>query len=106
MGNHLIGKMFNAGVCDISENEIDQMTTSIALKILDDIGNEVIKSTSLDAEFDDLLNPNENLGRIIIRAFYPKKYEDWKNLKYVNDEICDEWWSKVKEPFSKRYGFW
>ncbi len=106
MGNHLVGKMFVAGIAIITDEEIDNMTQESALKILDKIGIEVIATTSLDAEFDDHLKPNQRLGRIVLKAFLPEKYEDWKNEPYVNDEMDVEYNYKVYKPFRQRFGFW
>ena len=105
MGNHLVGKMFVAGIAILTDEDIDNLTQEKALGIIDKIGKEVVASTSLDAEFDDHLNPNQRLGRIVIKAFYPLKYESWKNEPYVNDDMCDEWWNNVKQPFNERFGF-
>lgn len=106
MGNHLVGKMFVAGIANITDEEIDNMTQEKALSIIDKIGKEVIESTSLDAEFNDHLDPIQRLGRIVIKAFLPEKYEDWKNEPDVNDDMCDEWLSSVYKPFTTRFGFW
>lgn len=106
MGNHIVGKMFVTGIANVTDTEIEEMTQEKALVIIDKIGKEVIASTSLDAEFDDHLDPNQRLGRIVIKAFYPLKYESWKNEPYVNDEMCDEWWDNVYKPFKARFGFW
>ena len=105
MGNHNVGKMFVAGIATISDEEIDALTQEKALNILDTIGKVVIASTSLDAEFDDHLNPNQRLGRIVIKAFLPEKYEDWKDKEYVSDEMDDEYYYKVDVPFRERFGF-
>lgn len=105
MGNHLVGKMFVAGIAIITDEEIDNMTQEKALSIIDAIGKQVIESTSLDAEFDDHLNPNQKLGRIVIKAFLPEKYEEWKNEPYVNEEMDDDYYYKVLKPFSERFGF-
>lgn len=106
MGNHLVGKMFVTGISSITDKEIEEMTQKEALLIIDKIGKEVIESTSLDAEFDDHLNPNQRLGRIVMKAFYPLKYDKWKNKPYVSDEICEEWFNKIEDPFRERFGFW
>jgi len=106
MGNHYVGKMFITGIAILSDEDIDNLTQEKALDILDKIGKEVIVRTSLDAEFDDYLNPNERLGRIVIKAFLPEKYEEWKNEPYVNDDMDDDYHYKVYMPFRKRFGFW
>lgn len=106
MGNHLVGKMFIAGIATVTDEEIENIPQEKALEIIDEIGKEVIASTSLDAEFDDHLNPNQRLGRLLIKAFYPLKYDKWKNEPYVDDDMFDEWNENVNKPFRKRFGFW
>lgn len=106
MGNHAVGRMFVEGIELINDVEIDCMTHEKALSVIDVIGKKVVETTSLDAEFDDYLNPNQRLGGIVIKAFHPLKYEIWKNEPYVNDEMCDEWFENVWEPFKTRFGFW
>ena len=106
MGNHYVGKMFVAGIAILSDEDIDNLTQEKALEIIDKIGKEVIASTSLDAEFDDNLNPNERLGRIVIKAFMPEKYEKWKNERYVSEEVDSDWYYKVYRQFRERFGFW
>lgn len=105
MGNHYVGKMFVTGISILSDNDIDNLTQRDALEIIDKIGKEVIASTSLDAEFDDSLAPNQRLGRLIIKAFLPEKYEEWKDEPYVNEEMDREYDNKVYKPFRKRFGF-
>ena len=106
MGNHYVGKMFVTGIAILSDDEIDNLSQEKALEIIDKIGNEVIASTSLDAEFDDHLNPNQRLGRLVIKAFLPEKYEAWKNEPFVNEEMDQEYYHKVYRPFRERFGFW
>lgn len=106
MGNHLVGKFFHVGISILSDEEIENLTQEKALNILCDIGDEVVKITSLDAEFDDYDNPNQRLGRVLIKAYLPEKYDEWKNLEYVDEKIDEEWYNKVYEPFKKRFGFW
>lgn len=38
MGNHLVGKMFMAGIAIITDEEIDNMTQEKALNVIDAIG--------------------------------------------------------------------
>lgn len=106
MGNHYVGKMFISGISILSDADIDSMTSEQAIDILDKIGKVVIESTSLDAEFDDHLKPNQRLGRLVIKAFLPEKYEAWKNEPYVNDEMDEEYHYNVYIPFRERFGFW
>lgn len=106
MGNHYVGKMFVTGISILSDDEIDNLSQEKALEIIDKIGKEVIASTSLDAEFDDHLNPNQRLGRVVIKAFMPEKYEEWKNERYVSEEMDSDWYYKVYRPFRERFGFW
>jgi hypothetical protein len=106
MGNHLVGKMFVSGIAHLTDEEIDNLTQEKALAILDKIGKEVIASTSLDAEFDDHLDPNQRLGRVVIKAFLPEKYEEWKNEPDVNEEMDEEYYDKIEKPFRARFGFW
>jgi len=106
MGNHYVGKMFVTGIATLTDKDIDELTQEKALVIIDKIGKEVIASTSLDAEFDDHLDPNQRLGRIVIKAFLPEKYEVWKNEPYVNNEMDEEYHYKVYKPFRERFGFW
>ena len=106
MGNHYVGQMFNTGLDFLSDEDIDNLTQERALEIIDKIGKEVIAITSLDAEFDDLLNPNKRLGRVIIKAFLPERYDDWKNELYVNEQMDDEYYYTVYKPFRDRFGFY
>ena len=106
MGNHYVGQMFNTGIDFLSDEDIDNLTQERALEIIDKIGKEVIAITSLDAEFDDLLNPNKRLGRVIIKAFLPERYDDWKNELYVNEQMDDEYYYTVYKPFRDRFGFY
>ena len=106
MGNHYVGKMFVAGISILSDDEIDNLSQEKALEIIDKIGKEVIATTSLDAEFDDYLDPNQRLGRVVIKAFLPEKYDEWKNEPFVNDEMDDDYHYKVYKPFCERFGFW
>lgn len=106
MGNHYVGKMFVAGISILSDDEIDNLNKEKALEIIDKIGKEVIASTSLDAEFDDHLNPNQRLGRVVIKAFLPEKYDEWKNEPYVNEDMDEEYYNKVYKPFRERFGFY
>lgn len=106
MGNHYVGKMFVTGISILSDDEIDNLSQEKALEIIDKIGKEVIASTSLDAEFDDHLNPNQRLGRVVVKAFLPEKYEEWKNEPFVNEEMDNDYYYKVYRPFRKRFGFW
>ena len=106
MGNHLVGKMFVIGISTLSDIEIDNLSKEKALEIIDKIGKEVIASTSLDAEFDDHLAPNQRLGRVVIKAFFPEKYDEWKNEPFVNDLMDNEYYYKVYKPFRERFGFW
>jgi len=105
MGNHVVGKMFVAGLATYTEKDIDDMTQEKALQIIDAIGNKVIEMTSLDAEFDDHTNPNQPLGRILMKAFIPFRYFDWKNEKYINDEMDYDWHYSLWIPFKERFGF-
>lgn len=106
MGNHYVGKMFADDVSILSDEEIDNLSQEKALEIIDKIGKEVITQTSLDAEFDDHLDPNQKLGRIVIKAFLPEKYEEWKNQPFVNEEMENDWYYKLYKPFKDRFGFW
>jgi len=106
MGNHIVGKMFNTGVSVLSDKEIDNLSKEKAFDILDKIGKEVIESTSLDAEFDDYANPNKKLGRVLMKAYLPEKYQEWKTKEFVDDEMDDEWYYKLYKPFKQRFGFW
>lgn len=106
MGNHYVGKMFIAGISILSDYEIDNLSKEKALEIIDKIGKEVIESTSLDAEFDDHLFPNQRLGRVVIKAFCPEKYDEWKNEPFVNEVMEEEYYNKVYSPFRERFGFW
>lgn len=106
MGNHYVGKMFVVGISILTDDEIDGLTQEKALSIIDKIWKEVITSTSLDAEFDDNLNPNQRLGRVVIKAFLPEKYDEWKNEPFVNDVMNEDYYYKVYKPFRDRFGFW
>lgn len=106
MGNHYVGKMFVTGISILSDDQIDNLSQQKALEIIDKIGKEVITSTSLDAEFDDHLDPNQRLGRVVIKAFLPEKYDEWKNEPFVNEMMDEEYYNKVYKPFRERFGFW
>ena len=106
MGNHYVGKMFVTGIATLSDKEIDNLSQEKALEIIDKIGKQVIESTSLDAEFDDHLKPNKRLGKLVIKAFLPEKYEDWKNEPFVSEEMDELYYYKVEKPFKERFGFW
>ena len=106
MGNHVVGKMFNAGVSTLSDAEVDNLSQEKALEIIDAIGKEVIASTSLDAEFDDYDNPNQKLGRVLMKCYIPEKYDEWKNRKFVSDEMDEIWYYRLYKPFRERFGFW
>ena len=106
MGNHIVGKMFNAGVSVFTEEEIDNMSQEKAIEVIKKIGKKVVESTSLDAEFDDYMNPCEPLGRILIKAFIPEKYDDWKHEEYVSDDMGDMWYDNLEKPFREMFGFW
>lgn len=106
MGNHVVGKMFDAGVSHWTENDIDKMSQQKALEIIDSIGKIVVEQTSLDAEFDDKANPDQTLGRILMKAFIPHKYSEWKHKEYVSDEMDEIWHCQLWKPFTERFGFW
>ncbi len=106
MGNHYVGKMFVTGISILSDDEIDNLSQEKALEIIDKIGKEVIVSTSLDAEFDDHLAPNQRLGRVVIKAFLSEKYDEWKNEPFVSEVMDEEYYNKVYKPFRERFGFW
>ena len=106
MGNHIVGKMFNTGVSVLSDEEIDNLSREKAFEILDRIGKEVIETTSLDAEFDDYDSPNQKLGRVLMKAYLPEKYQEWKTKEFVDDEMDEEWYYKLYKPFKERFGFW
>jgi len=105
MGNHIVGKMFNAGVSVMSDEEIDSLSPEKAFEIIDRIGKEVVATTSLDAEFDDFINPDQKLGRVLIKAYLPHKYEEWRGKPFVDEEMDDEWYYKLYRPFRDRFGF-
>jgi len=105
MGNHNVGKFFYVGTLFLEDEEIDNLSQEKALGILEKIGEYVVENTSLDAEFDDLLDPNKRLGRVLIKAYLPEKYEEWKGKEYVDDDMDDDW-DKVEGVFRKRWGFW
>ena len=102
----MVGKMFNAGVSILSNTDIDELTQEKALELIDKIGNEVIETTSLDAEFDDYADPNRKLGRVLLKAFLPEKYDDWKEREYVDEGMDNDWYYKLWRPFVNRFGFW
>lgn len=106
MGNHLVGQMFVSGVASYSPDAIDSMSSEEAMTKLETIGELVVKSTSLDAEFDDSLNPNEKLGSMVIKAFHPSKYNEWKTKPFVDEEIDEEYYTQVYKPFREKFGFW
>ena len=81
MGNHVVGQMFVAGISNLSDNDIEKLTQEKALALLDKIGKRVIEETSLDAEFNDHLNPDQRLGKIVLKAFCSEKYDDWKDKR-------------------------
>jgi len=105
MGNHYVGKMFVVGISILSDDDIDNLTQEKALEIIDKIGNEVVASTSLDAEFDDHLDTSQRLGKVVLKAFLPEKYEEWKDKEW-DEEMGEEHYLKVYRPFRERFGFW
>jgi len=112
MGNHLVGQMFVAGIANYTQDEIDKMTSEEAMVKIEKIGEVVMNSTSLDAEyewsvnlFDDYLDPSEKLGSMVVKAFYPTKYKEWKNKPYVDEEMDEEHYNKVYRPFIEKFGF-
>lgn len=106
MGNHLVGSMFAIGLQHLSKQKINALTQEEALSILDEIGQKVIETTSLDAEFDDEANPNMPLGQVLIKAFLPELFEKWKYLEWFNKSDAELWYEKVYQPFRDRFGFW
>lgn len=105
MGNHIVGQMFVSGIAILSDDDIEKLSQKEALNVIDKIGKIVIETTSLDAEFDDHLDPNQRLGRIVIKAFHPSRYDDWKNKEYVDEEMDLEYYNNVSKPFKERFGF-
>lgn len=106
MGNHTVGLMFHAGASAFSDEEIDNLTAEKAFAIIDRIGKVVVDTTSLDAEFDDYEKPNEPLGKLLIKAFLPEKYNDWKNLVDMEEDDEELWYDKVIKPFHNKFEFW
>lgn len=106
MGNHDVGKLFYVGILFLEDEEIDNLTQEKALMLLDKIGQYVVNNTSLDAEFDDLLNPNQKLGRVLMKAYIPEKYEEWKHKEDIDENMDDIWYYKLYKPFREKWGFW
>ena len=106
MGNHVVGRMFNAGVSTLSDAEIDNLTQEKAFEIIDKIGKEVVELTSLDAEFDDYAQPNRKLGRVLMKCYIPEKYDEWKDKEHVSGDMDDIWYYKLWKPFREQFGFW
>ncbi|CAL2084980.1 hypothetical protein [Tenacibaculum sp. 190524A02b] len=105
MGNHFVGKMFVAGLATYTEKDIDEMSQDQALEVIEAIGKVVTENTSLDAEFDDHDNPNQPLGRVLMKAFIPHKYNEWKNEEFVNEEMDEVWYNQLWKPFVNKFGF-
>lgn len=108
MGNHIVGNMFASGAVAL-EPYIDGFSREEAEQALDNIWNFVKESYyfSGDAEFDDFTDPDEPLGKLLIKVFAFDKYEelskvDWKNAP-------DELWEIAGQPywkFKERYGMY
>lgn len=103
MGNHDVGRAFNAAFKGISK-KIDTMPIEELVEFMNTIGNEYYET---DAEFDDYCDVRFPLGRAIIRVFNPnlpptpadinsKEYAQWS----------DVWYDTVYKPFRTKYKFW
>lgn len=105
MGNHAVGAMFECAIITLTDVEIDNLSQERAMDMLKKIGDFISENESSDAEFDDRLHPNQRLGRFLIKCFIPERYNEWKDLPYVNEEIDEEWYNKLYRPFREMFGF-
>ena len=107
MGNHAVGSMYNAALALVSDEEVATLTEAGAMSILDKI-HAAIKDDyywSEDAEFDDMRDPWEKLGKILVKAFCPTRYEEFTSMTEFPEEGDEDWYDAVIEPFRARYGF-
>lgn len=100
MGNHDVGRAMNAAAKGFwAGNGDTPVTKEKALAVLDAAAEEF---RGADAEFDDYLDkPGEPLNKLVAIAFGP-----WEPSPDLNDNaLCDEWYEKIRRPFSDRYEF-
>lgn len=100
MGNHHVGRAMNSAAKGFWVGNGDApVTKEKALAVLDAVAEEW---RGADAEFDDHLDPDEPLGRLLMIAFGPWTKDD----ELENDRAEGEhWYEKIKQPFSERYEF-
>jgi hypothetical protein len=102
MGNHDVGRALNSAAKGFwAGHETGGMqppNKEEALKFLDAVCEDWRGS---DAEFDDCLQPDEPLGRLLIIAFGPWTGKDAPK----NDTYWDSYHNEIEEPFSQRYDF-
>lgn len=104
--------VYEAVIDSLSDSFIANLSQEGALKILDDAHSEALKLTCYDSavDFGDYDYPTEKLGRLLMKAFYPKRFNRWgESFSGYNDweqeEMWDEWHENVMKPFMSRYSF-
>lgn len=98
--------MYNAAMSLVDDSSIESMPQEAALAILDKI-HAAIKDDyyfSADAEFDDMRDPWEKLGKLLTKAFCPGRYAEFSSMTEFGEDD-DDWDDAVIQPFRDRYGF-
>ncbi|KKN50937.1 hypothetical protein LCGC14_0628020 [marine sediment metagenome] len=93
MGNHAVGRAMGL----MAEMALKMRTNQPALSLLDEICEPY---RGADAEFDEVTEPDQALGKLMGEAFSPDT--DWT----INTEdVADKWYDKVYIKFCSRYEF-
>ena len=106
MGNHDVGRGMAAAakVFWLTKGSGDEVSQDLALKVLDAMAEDYIGA---DAEFDDELNTETDLSKLVSIAFNASD----KALSFLRGEDdedesgYDEWYDTVDLPFRERYRF-
>jgi hypothetical protein len=99
MGNHDVGRAMSAAARGFWAGNGDaEVSKDKALAVLDAATQDFLGS---DAEFDDALNLDQPLGRLVAIAFGPWTEEDAKS-----DPDGSSFYVNIESPFRKRYKFW
>lgn len=105
MGNHDVGRgMAAAARVFWLANRGQEVTQEFALKALDAMAEDY---TGADAEFDDELDTETDLSKLVCIAFGASD-KARSFLKGEDDEAetgYDEWYATVYQPFRERYRF-
>ncbi|KKM21450.1 hypothetical protein LCGC14_1635330 [marine sediment metagenome] len=93
MGNHEVGRAMGR----MAEMALKMKKNQTALSLLDEICEPY---RGADAEFDEVTEPDQPLGKLIGEAFSPST--DWT----INTEDdADRWYDEVYSKFRSRYEF-